>query len=59
MKFGKIKITEVQNLCLNMMSGLLPENLTEKEVKLLVKEFGEDWFKKLGYAEPEYKKPKF
>ena len=59
MVFGKTKITDVQNVCLNMLSGLLPENLSEREVKLLVKEFGEDWFKKMGYREPEYKKPNF
>lgn len=47
------------NLMLNLSAGLLPENLTEKEVGLLKEGHGDDWFEKLGYTEPGYKKPNF
>lgn len=50
--------TEVENIVLNMSGGLLPENLTQSEILLLKKEYGENWFEKLGYSEPEYKRPK-
>lgn len=39
------------NLLLNMSGGLLPEYLSEDEIQLLEKRFGQDWFHKLGYAE--------
>lgn len=45
------------NLMLNMTAGLLPEQLTEKEIAVLVEKHGENWFEELGYTEPEYKKP--
>jgi hypothetical protein len=48
---------ELQNLLLNMSSGLLPENLTQNEIELLKEYYGENWFEELGYTEPEYKKP--
>jgi hypothetical protein len=47
----KIKLTEVENLLLNMTSGLKPEHLSEYEKKLLEKEFGEDWLFQLGYQD--------
>ena len=53
-----LKFTEVQNLLLNMSSGLLPEHLNKREIGLLVKKFGNDWFSELGYKEPDYKRPK-
>ena len=53
----EIKFREFENLILNMESGLLPENLTKKEVSLLEKNLGLDWFQNLGYYEPYYKKP--
>jgi hypothetical protein len=53
------EMSEVDNLLLNMMSGVLPEYLTEDEVELLIDEYGENWFEELGYSEPEYKKPNF
>lgn len=52
-------ISEIDNLLLNMASGVLPEHLSKEEVELLKDKFGESWFEKLGYTEPEYKKPKF
>lgn len=51
--------TEVGNLLLNMSAGVLPEHLTKDEVELLEKEYGENWFEKLGYSEPEYKRSVF
>jgi len=48
---------EVTNLLLNMSAGLLPEHLQKDEINLLKIKYGEDWFKVLGYTEPEYKKP--
>lgn len=51
------KITDTENLVLNMSGGLLPENLTQSEILLLKKEYGENWFEKLGYSEPDYKLP--
>lgn len=47
------------NLIINMSGGLLPEHLTKDEVSLLVARYGDGWFEKLGYSEPEYKKPVF
>lgn len=51
------EITEVGNLLLNMMSGLLPEHLSEYEIRLLELEFGENWFDELGYDDEHYKRP--
>ena len=48
---------EVDNLLLNLSGGLLPKDLQPDEVELLKKEYGDDWFEKLGYTEPEYEKP--
>ena len=53
------KVTNVDNLLLNMSGGLLPENLQADDVKLLEEKYGVDWFTVLGYTEPEYKKPVF
>ena len=50
-------LSEVDNLLRNMSSGLLPEDLLPSEVKMLEKEYGENWFNHLGYSEPEYVKP--
>jgi hypothetical protein len=50
---------QTNNLLLNMSGGLLPENLSEEEVYLLVVRYGDNWFEALGYSEPEYKKPVF
>lgn len=56
---------KVNNLLLNMSSGLLPKDLTEDEVEMLQKradeQYGEntDWFIKLGYSEPKYQRSKF
>ena len=49
----------MENILLNMQGGLLPKDLTKKEINLLKKEYGENWFEELGYNEPEYKKPKY
>lgn len=51
------EITEVGNLLLNLMGGLLPEHLSREEVKLLEMEFGENWFDELGYDDEHYKRP--
>lgn len=48
---------ELQNLTLNMAGGLLPENLSAKEIALLESSYGPTWFEDLGYSEPKYKKP--
>jgi len=50
-------MTEIENLVLNMSGGLLPKDLQKDEIILLEKEYGKEWFEKLGYSEPEYKKP--
>ena len=55
----KLDFSELENLFLNLIGGLLPENLSRDEVELLVERFGENWFEELGYTEPEYKKPEF
>lgn len=52
-------LSPVDNLFLNMTAGLLPEHLSKDEISLLIDEYGDDWFEKLGYSEPEYIKPKF
>lgn len=54
-----MKITVTANIILNMSAGLLPEHLSKREVGLLKRKFGADWFEKLGYTEPLYKKPCF
>jgi len=50
-------LTNLENLLLNMSSGLLPEHLSKDEVKLLEEKYGPDWFSELGYKESEYNKP--
>jgi len=45
----KHEIDETTNILLNLQSGLSPDNLSEKEIKLLIAEFGQDWKTKLGY----------
>lgn len=53
-----MKLRYVENVLLNMSAGLLPNELNKYEIQVLIDEFGEDWFEKLGYTEPEYEKPK-
>ena len=53
------ELTYVENLLLNMLSGLPLEYLSEKEVDLVEEKYGKDWFEVLGYTEPKYKKPNF
>ena len=48
---------EVDNLLMNMSAGLLPEHLSKDECELLESKYGVNWFEKLGYTEPKYKKP--
>ena len=50
---------EVENLVLNMSGGLLPENLSKTEVELLKTRYGSNWFNKLGYTEPRYRRSHF
>lgn len=52
-----VLISETDNLLLNMMSGLLPENLTKHECDMLKERFGNNWFIDLGYNDIEYKRP--
>jgi hypothetical protein len=52
-----MKLSPVENLLLNMSAGLLPKDLTHKEITLLQDVYGKDWFTILGYSEPEYKNP--
>lgn len=54
----KFEIREVDNLLLNMASGLLPKDLSEHEVNMLIEECGKNWFYELGYDD-SYEKPKF
>ena len=56
--FSKVQFTELFNLLLNMSSGLEPKDLSADEVRLLEANFGEFWFQKLGYSEPDFSKPK-
>ena len=53
----QIKLSKTDNILLNLQGGLLPKDLTKKEVELLEKEYGKDWFIELGYNENNYKKP--
>jgi len=50
---------EIDNLLYDLCGKLLPEHIDKKEVGLLEKKFGANWFNILGYIEPEYKKPVF
>ncbi len=52
-----LNVSILDNLILNMSGGLLPEQLSESEIQLLVDEYGKDWFDYLGYKEPFYKRP--
>ena len=51
--------TPFENLYFNLISGLLPENLSESEVNLLKQNLGDNWFEDLGYHEPEYKRSRY
>jgi hypothetical protein len=42
---------ETNNLVLNMSGGLLPIDLSAREINMLKIRFGEDWFHALGYKE--------
>jgi hypothetical protein len=54
-----LEIDDTTNLLLNMNGGLLPEDLSRREVKLLEERFGKNWFEELGYNDAEYKRPNF
>lgn len=54
-----MKLNNLENLLLNMTSGLLPESLTKEEVQLLEDKYGRNWFTALGYNDIEYQRPKF
>lgn len=51
--------SKLENLLMNMHSGLLPENLSIDEVLILQNKYGQNWFAELGYTEDKYKKPVF
>lgn len=57
--YMEFSFNPLENLYCNMASGLLPENLTESEVNLLKQNLGDNWFKDLGYYEPEYKRSRY
>lgn len=48
----------LDNLLMNMTSGLKPEDLTETEIQLLEANFGMEWMEKLGYSADRFNKPK-
>lgn len=52
-----MKLTKLENLLLNMSSGLMPEDLQKDEIELLIEEFGYNWFEELGYDD-SYNRPK-
>lgn len=52
-----VAFKETENLLLNLASGLLPEDLTAYEVKLLENEMGPNWFEALGYDESRHARP--
>jgi len=54
-----MKLSEVDNLLLNMTAGLLPEDLSQDECQLLKEKYGEHWFTELGYSVVTHKLPKF
>lgn len=53
-------IDKFQNLMLNFLGGLRPQELSKEEVQLLENRIGENWFKELGFdKEDEFAKPSF
>lgn len=52
------KLSPAENIVLNLQAGLLPKNLSKKEVQILKSAYGKDWFTKLGYSEETHEKPK-
>lgn len=44
---------DLNNLLLNLCSGLELDNLSEREIKLLSDKFGPNWKTVLGYNSPE------
>lgn len=46
----QIKITEAENIILNLQSGMPIEYLTSQEIAVLEKEYGKDWKRELGYG---------
>lgn len=44
-------IDDIDSLLTFLGAGLLPNELTESEVALLVEHYGQDWFTELGYTE--------
>lgn len=54
------------NLMMNLTAGLLPENLTENEVRLIERVYGTkigvkepDWFVRFGYDKKGYNRSKY
>lgn len=44
-----MKLSQTDNLLLNMSAGLLPKDLNKHEVSLLKRRLGTNWLLKLGY----------
>jgi hypothetical protein len=44
-----VEITYVEQLLLNMLCGLQPNELTDEDVAVLRERFGDDWMVKLGF----------
>ena len=53
-----MELTLCENLMFNLSSGLKPCELTKDECNLMIKEYGDNWFYKLGYDD-SYEKPKY
>lgn len=54
---AEIKLSKICNLLLKMSGGLKPKDLNNREIKLLEKEFGKNWFEELGYDSKKDKLP--
>ena len=49
----------IRSIMTKLSSGTLPENLSKGEVELLIEEYGDNWFFRIGYSEKKYKQPVF
>lgn len=52
-----IEATPIGEILMKLSNGLLPGQLSTDQINLLKKEYGVDWFTKLGYTEPKYINP--
>jgi len=40
---------EFENIILNLMAGMQPDDLSEEEIEVLKEKYGEQWKQELGY----------